>query len=97
MINMPQNLWHAPQNQWHKPQNQWHVPQNQWQARAIPNQWYMPQNQWHVPQNQRHVPQNQWHFLLSLFFAIFKLKLVLKTFGNSCLIDLQIEASLVHF
>ena len=57
----------------------------------------MPQNQWHMPQNQRHMPQNKWHFLLSLFFAILKLKLVSKIFGNSCLIDLQIEASLVRF
>ena len=67
------------------------MPQNQWrQACAI-------QNQWHMPQNQRHMPQNQRHFLLSLIFATLKLKLVSKIFSNSCLTDLQIEASLVHF
>ena len=44
-----------------------------------------------------HVPQNQWHFPLSLFFAILKLKLVSKIFSNSCLTDLQIEKSFVHF
>ena len=67
---------------------------------ATKNLWHMPQNQWHLPQNQRHMPQNQWHsksVALLLYFAILKLKLVSKIFGNFCLADLQIEASLVHF
>ena len=36
-------------------------------------------------------------FLLSLFFTILELKLFSKIFGNSCLFDLRIEASLILF
>ena len=50
----------------------------------------------HATKSEAHAT-NQRHFLLSLIFATLKLKLVSKIFSNSCLTDLQIEASLVHF